>query len=132
VLVPVSDLKNATLDRHLEIVDDKLRSEIFLGYKKVITDRDMFLISKTFDIFASEWSDLVIAKAQYFVLENELHVNLESNTKIILTFQDEDLTPSNEVSQLLLNELVTLRTYIANNRNKLIDGSIYYIDARIP
>jgi len=121
VLIPISDLKDATFERHLEIVDSSLRSEMFLGYKKIINDRNMFLISKTFDIFHSEWSDLVIAKAQYFILENELHINLESNTKIILTFQDEAINPTNEVSNLLLDELITLRTYIANNRTKMIE-----------
>ena len=133
VLIPVSDLKDATFTRHLEIVDTSLRSEMFLWYKKVITDRNMYLVSKVFDVFQTEWNDLVIAKARYFVLENELHINLESNTKIILALQDENITAhTTDPSQLLLDELITLRTYIANNRNKLLEGSISYIDARIP
>ncbi len=75
---------------------------------------------------------MIIARANYFSLENELHVTLESNTKIILSLANEELNTTSEISENLIKQLVTLRTYIASNHSKLIDGSIFYIDARIP
>lgn len=132
VLVPIADLKENELGKHLEIISSDLKNEIFLSYKKILQDRTIFLISKIFEIFSSEWSDLEIARGRYFFAENELHVVLESNTKIILSLQEEDNQEKNTLSNNLIDELITLKTYIANNRDKILDGSITYIDARIP
>jgi hypothetical protein len=46
-------------------------------------------ILRIFEIFDSEWQDLKIAQSRYFVQENELHIQLESGTKIILALQDD-------------------------------------------
>lgn len=132
VLVPISDIKDTVFDRHIEVVAPDLRSEMFLGYKKILSDRTMFLISKTFEVFEHEWKDLTIARWRFFPLENELHLILESNTKIILAFHDENNTPSGHVPNILIDEFLTLKTYITNHRNRMTDGSIAYIDARIP
>ncbi len=77
------------MTKHLELISDDLRTELFLSYKKVLQDRSMFLITKIFEVFGTEWTDLEIARAKYFVSENELHIVLESNTKIILALQED-------------------------------------------
>lgn len=132
VLVPLTDIKDANFTRHMNIVSAEIKSELFPSYKKVITDRNMFVITKIFDLFEKEWADLKIANANYFSLENELHIILESNTKIIIALQGEENQTGKDFSQNLLGELVTLQTYISKNRGKLIDGSVSYLDIRIP
>lgn len=94
VLIPASDLRDAEFTHHIEVISQELKSEIFLGYKKIISDRNMFFVSKILELFQIEWSDLKIAKARYFSLENELHIVLESNTKILFSLQDETNVPA--------------------------------------
>lgn len=132
VLIPLSDINNPTFSRHVQIISKDLQTELFFGYKKVISDKQAFIIGKIFELFEKEWSDLVIARVNYFALENEAHITLESNAKIILSLANEELNTSSEISENLLKQLVTLRTYIANNRAKMMDGSVFYVDARIP
>lgn len=132
VLIPLSDIKDENFTHHLALISKELQSELFLGYKKVLSDKTMFLIGKIFELFAAEWSDLRIARANYFLIENELHIALESNSKIILAFEAEYENNTKEFSNSLLGQLVTLQTYINEHRNKLADGSITYLDVRIP
>lgn len=132
VLVPLSDIKNPNFTRHLQLISKDLQEELFFGYKKVISDRQIFTIGKIFELFEKQWTDLIIARANFFALENELHVTLESNTKIIFSLYNEENMTGTEVSENLLGQLVTLQTYIQNHRAKLIDGSVFYLDARIP
>lgn len=132
VLVPIADLTNANFKRHLYLVGSDLQSELFLGYKKIISDRSMFIIAKIFDLFEKEWQNLTIVSAKYFLEENELHIILESNTKVIFALQNEKSSSPETLSDNLLKQLVTLQTYINKNNNALIDGSTTYIDARVP
>lgn len=132
VLVPLSDIKNEDFSHHLTLVSKDLAAELFLDYKKVVTDKNMLVIAKIFELFDKEWADLKIANANYFVLENELHIVLESNTKIIIALQAEQDTPGTDFSQGLLSQLLALQTYINTNRSKLIEGSMTYLDIRIP
>lgn len=71
----------------LEIISDTLSNEVFFDYKQVIDDTRMMLISRILEIFASEWSDISIAKIRYFANEDELHITLKSGTTILLTLQ---------------------------------------------
>lgn len=131
VLIPLADIKDANFSRHLVFISEDLRTELFPSYKKVITDREMLIIAKIFDLFEKEWADLKIAKANYFFVEKELHIVLESNAKIIFALQSEQLIIGADLSRNLLSQLVTLQTYISKNRAKIIDGSVSYLDARI-
>lgn len=94
----------------------------------------MNLIFKSFEAFSKEWPDLKITYANYFSAESELHLTIESGTKIIIAFQEELENPSKkaENSKSLFGQFVTLKTYIDSYKNKLQSGEIVYIDARIP
>ena len=89
VLVPIADLTNTEFKRHLQIISPDLQSELFFGYKKVFSDRTMLVIFKIFELFEKEWTDLPVVQANYFSIERELHLILESNTKIIFALQAE-------------------------------------------
>lgn len=132
VLIPLTDLKNPDFTRHLTLISPELKTELFPSYKKIFTDKKIFIIAKIFEIFEKEWTDLKIANANYFFIENELHIILESNVKIILALQEEDATRGAEFSDNLISQIITLQTYIKNNRSKLIDGNVHYLDIRIP
>lgn len=132
VLVPISDLTNTEFKRHLQFISTELQSELFFGYKKIISDRTALVINKIFELFEKEWTDLLIVQANYFAVERELHLILESNTKIIFALQAESGANSETFSNNLLGQLVTLQTYMSENRAKLSDGSLIYLDVRIP
>ena len=135
VLVPIADMTTTEFSRHLQLVSSELQTELFFGYKKVISDRSMFVITKIFELFEKEWPDFTVASANYFVVENELHIVLESNTKIIFDLQGEVGATGNDFSKNLLEQLVTLQTYInSNNTNRagLLNGSTMYLDVRVP
>jgi hypothetical protein len=83
-------------------------------------------------VFSTEWPTSILGRSRYYADENEFHVILESNTRIIFALQDDDTIKSGIMSKNILNQLITLRTYIANNPTKLTDSSVSYIDARIP
>lgn len=59
----------------------------------------MMIISKIFELFEKEWPELKVAYANYFLLENELHVTLESNTRIILALHAEQDSAGGSFSQ---------------------------------
>lgn len=92
----------------------------------------MRIISQIFEIFATEWTSMKLGHSRYFVQENELHITLESGTRIIFALQDDSEKRFGMIPKNILDELVTLRTYIVNNPAKLTDSSLAYIDARIP
>lgn len=121
VLVPLSDLKDENLQKHIKIISPELETELILNYKKVISTKIMFVIAKIFEVFENEWTDLRIAQANYFSVENELHITLESNTKIIFALQEETHSSTLAFSDNLLKQLVTLQTYIHTHRQKLAE-----------
>jgi hypothetical protein len=92
----------------------------------------MGIISQIFEIFTTEWGNMKLDHSRYFVEENELHIALESRTRIIFALQDDSEKRTGTIPKNVLDELVTLRTYIVNNPAKLTDGSLLYIDARVP
>ncbi|PID84062.1 hypothetical protein CSB09_02820 [Candidatus Gracilibacteria bacterium] len=131
VLIPIADLKNNEFQYHLEIISYKLQSSLFRDYKKIISDLNAFLLQRVFAIFENEWSDLKITGAKYFLKENEVHLILESNTKIIFTLQD--ITGNNtDIKDQISREFLGLKEYIQNHKNTILEGNIVYIDARIP
>lgn len=131
VLIPISDVKNENFNSHLQLISRDLQTELFLGYKKILTDKEMWTISKIIETFRKEWSDLTIAKANYFLDENELHIILESNSKIIFAIHEDYNSDKFEFSDTLLSQFITLKTYIAENRQKFVEWTITYADARI-
>ncbi len=132
VFVPETDLNDIKIQYHLNITSRALIGDFFLNYKQGIEEYNMEIISRIFEIFISEWPDLKLIRSGYFEWENELHMILESGTKIILALQNDKENQPWTIPKNILDELVTLRTYISSNRVHLTDGSISYIDARIP
>lgn len=106
--------------------------DLFLNYKQAIEESDMSRISQIFQIFSTEWSTLALGRSRYYVSENELHILLQSGTRIIFALQDDTEMSSGAIPKNILDQLVTLRTYISSTPTKLTDGSLTYIDARIP
>ena len=92
----------------------------------------MSIVTQIFQIFSTEWPTLTLGRSRYYVAENELHIILESDTRIIFALQDETEMRSGTIPKNILDQLITLRTYISSNPAKLTDGSLTYIDARIP
>jgi hypothetical protein len=109
-----------------------LVGDLFLNYKQAIEESNMVIISQIFQIFSTEWPTLVLGRSRYYVAENELHIILESGTHIIFALQDDTEIKNGTIPKNILDQLITLRTYISNNPAKLTDGSLIYIDARIP
>ncbi|MBC7503779.1 hypothetical protein H7169_02325 [Candidatus Gracilibacteria bacterium] len=132
VLIPEKDLGETVIKYHLEITAENLIGDLFLNYKQGIDEYNMTTISRVFEIFTSEWSNIKLTKSRYFLGENELHIILDSGTRLIFALQDDSEKRPGTISKNILDELVTLRTYIASNRSRITDGSLSYIDARIP
>lgn len=132
VLIPAVDTKFDKIKNHLQIISKNLADEAFLAYKKTISDRMMMMIAKTFDLFAKTWPDLPISYANYFLSENELHLTIESGTKIIFAFQYEFENPSKDQPKALIQQFLTLKTYIDSYKKLLQSGEIIYLDVRIP
>lgn len=132
VLIPANDMKETKAKYHLELISAPLIGDVFLQYKQVINEENMHTITRIFDIFTTEWKDLWLSQSNYFVEENELHITLESKTKVIFALQDDTLEKAGEMNPNIINQLITFRTYLTDNREKLKNGSIFYIDARIP
>lgn len=131
VLVPESAVSSGSTDT-IEISSEALKSEIFLNYKQVLSDQKMLLIGKVLGLFHEEWADLVLWKSRYFVLENELHISLESGTKILFTFQNDNITNLWLTFEFIKGQILTLKSYIQAHKKELLDGGVVYIDARIP
>ena len=132
ILIPEKDLGETIVKYHLEITSESLIGDLFLSYKQAIDEYNMSIISRIFDIFTTEWSDMKLAKSRYFIAENELHVILESGTRLIFALQDDSDKRVGAFPKNMLDELITLRTYIASNRSRITEWSLSYIDARIP
>ncbi len=132
VLVPENDLWEIKTPYHLNITSWVLIGDFFLNYKQGISEYNMWIISRIFEIFSTEWIDMKLARSGYFAWENELHIILESGTKIIFWLQSDADKQAGIIPKYILDQLITFRTYITNNRSKILDGSIRYIDARIP
>lgn len=132
VFVPEDHLNEIKTKYHLNITSQNLVSDLFLNYKQWIEEYNMSIITKIYEIFSTEWSDIKLARSGYFAWENELHINLESGTKIIFALQDYSDVQNGSIPKNIFDQLITLRTYIIKNHSKITDGSIEYIDARIP
>ncbi len=132
VFVPETDLNDIKIQNHLNITSRTLIGDFFLNYKQGITEHNMGTISRIYEIFASEWPDIKLTRSGYFEWENELHITLESGTKIILALQSDREDQSWVIPKNILDQLITLRTYISSNHTRIVDGSLAYIDARIP
>ena len=132
VLIPERDLWDTKPKYHLDLTAEALIGDLFLSYKQGILESNMSIVTQIFQIFSTEWPTLTLGRSRYYVAENELHIILESDTRIIFALQDETEVRSGTIPKNILSQLVTLRTYIANSAAKLTDRSLVYIDARIP
>lgn len=132
VLIPERDLGETQPKYHLDIMAPSLIGDLFLNYKQAIQETDMNIVSQIFQIFSTEWPSLILGRSTYYVPENELHIILDSGTRIIFALQDDGESKNGTIPKNILDQLVTLRTYISNNPAKLTDGYLVYIDARIP
>jgi len=132
ILVPENNRGEVQPKYTLDITSNELIGDVFLAYKQVISEYNMVHILRIFEIFASEWQDLKLTRSRYFVQENEIHIHLESGTKIMLALQDDITQWAWDAPKNIREQLITLRTYITNNKVRLTDHSISYIDARIP
>lgn len=132
VLIPGSKTASWGLQK-MEIISESLRAELFLDYKQVIPDQKMLIINAIINLFRSEFWDLTIGKVRFFEREDEIHIALESGTKIILTLQSPNGVTDYASRMLSLKEqLFTLKQYIINHLKQFTDGSTIYVDARIP
>lgn len=132
VLIPERDLGETLPKYHLDLTAPGLIGDLFLNYKQAIKESDMSIISQIFQIFSTEWTSLSLGRSKYYTAENELHIILESGTRTIFALQDDSETKNGAIPKNILDQLITLRTYISSNPTKLTDGSLTYIDARIP
>lgn len=132
ILIPENNMGESKPKYQLDITADDFVGDIFLSYKQVIPDVSMVHMLRIFEIFGSEWPDLKIVWSRYFAHENELHISLESGTRIILALQDDVSQWGWDAPKNIREQLLTLRTYIKNNPDRLTDKSLHYIDARIP
>jgi len=105
---------------NLEIVDINLIEAWFFDYKEWVPENVMKKIIYTRDAFKQIFTWRNISKFIYFKLENELHINLETGTKIILELWDN-----------IQNELAIVKYYNDNNADILSSGNLIYVDARI-
>ncbi len=132
VLIPERDLGDTQPKYHLDLTASALIGDLFLNYKQAIGESDMSTISQIFQIFSTEWTSLGLGRSRYYTSENELHIILDSGTRIVFALQDDGEVKNGTIPKNILDQLITLRTYISNNPAKLTDGSLVYIDARIP
>ncbi len=132
VLIPQKDLGDIQIKYHLNIISLSFIGDTFLNYKQGIEEHNMAIVARIFEIFSTEWPNMRLARSRYFAGENELHITLESGIRIIFALQDDTEKHAGTLSKNILNQLVTLRTYITNNPDKLTNNSLVYIDARIP
>lgn len=132
IFIPEDRLGEIKTEYHLNITSQNLVNDLFLNYKQWIEEYNMEIISKIFEVFTTEWADIKISRSGYFAWENELHMNLESGTKIIFSLQDDSNKQTGTIPKNIFDQLITLKTYILKNQVKLTNGSIEYIDARIP
>lgn len=132
VLIPENNIGKNKPKYSLDITSSELIWDAFLAYKQVISEYNMVHILRIFEIFDSEWPDLKIIHAQYFVWENEIHIQLESGIRIILVLQYDITQETWDAPKNIREQLLTLRAYISKNHVRLTDGTISYIDARIP
>lgn len=115
ILIPSLQIKTLNL-KPLEIYNDSNPDE-FLDYKEIVPDKKMLAIQKILQIFSENWSDLKVTKIQFLEKENEVHLNLESGTKIFLALQDFTLGKKDpDIYKTLKQELNTLKVYIDRER----------------
>ncbi len=121
ILIPSMQIKTTEM-KSLEIHNDTNPDE-FLDYKEIISDRKMIAIQNILQIFSENWGDLKIKNVQFLEKENEVHINLEIGTKILLALQDFSIGKSGaDIYANLKQELLTLKTYIDREKANIIKG----------
>lgn len=135
VLIP-SDTDNIGTGSLIEmrISSDSLRNELFLDYKQWIDEGMSYLISKIITLLEKEMPELRLKKLYYLYAEQELHIELQNGTKILMILTDENAvewSKSKDGLEYIKTELIGLKNFHETNKNALINGSIRYIDIRI-
>ncbi|EKE28043.1 MAG: hypothetical protein ACD_3C00106G0002 [uncultured bacterium (gcode 4)] len=105
---------------NLEIVDINLIEAWFFDYKEWVNEMTMKKIIHVRDLFKDVFTNKNIAKFVYFKLENELHIFLESWTKIVI-----------ELWSTIDKQIAMLKYYNDNNKDILWSWDVTYIDVRI-
>ncbi|EKE29743.1 MAG: hypothetical protein ACD_2C00107G0003 [uncultured bacterium (gcode 4)] len=105
---------------NLEIVDMNLIEAWFFDYKEWVNENAMKKIIYARDLFKDVFTNKNIAKLVYFKLENEIHIFLESGTKIII-----------ELWNNIDKQVAMLKYYNDNNKDVIWSGDVTYIDVRI-
>lgn len=122
ILVPDMKRWESNFDQ-LEIVSRTLLDELFLDYKEAITPHSLSGILIAKQTLTTEFPDLWLWLFRYFPNERELHISLESGTRILLSLDE-------TVKNTIKNELLTFRMYALTHREELQKWRIIYIDAR--
>ena len=105
---------------NLEIVDNSLIEAWFFDYKEWVSTEVMKKVIFTRDLFKDIFPNKNIAKLIYFKLENELHISLETWTKIII-----------ELNSEIWKQLAMLKFYNDNNKDIISSWELIYVDSRI-
>lgn len=105
---------------NLEIVDEWLIEAWFFDYKEWVNEEIMKKVIFTRDLFKDVFPNKNIAKLIYFKIDNELHISLETWTKIII-----------ELNSEIWKQIAMLKFYNDNNKDILSSWDLVYIDSRI-
>jgi hypothetical protein len=132
ILIPKENLEEIPL-YSIEYIDPNLSNDEILDYKELLIESDAQTIKKTLDTFQEAWPDITIQKISYLKRENEMHLFLKNNTRILITLQDfTEKTGETKTYNNVRLQLLWLKAYIEKNREPFINWSYTYIDARIP
>lgn len=105
---------------NIDIIDNSLTEAWLFDYKEWIDSETMKKIIYTRDLFKEIFAWKNIAKLTYFKLENELHISLETWTKVIIELNDE-----------ISKQLAMLKYYNDNNNDTISTWELFYVDIRI-
>ena len=112
--------KDGTKLATLDLIDTVLAEAGFLDYKQGVRENFMGDILTVREKFGQTFPSVNIAKFSYFQTERELHIALESGTKILVR-----LGADTE------KQIAMLKFYNDNNKDIINSGNIDYIDTRI-
>jgi hypothetical protein len=135
VLIPsdTDEISTGSL-MEMHISSDSLKNELFLDYKQGIDESTSYLISKIINLIEREMPELKLKKFYYLYAEQELHLELQNGTKILMILTDEnasEVSKSKDGLEYIKTELIGLKNFHETDKNALINGSIRYIDIRI-
>ncbi len=105
----------------IDIIDPQLLESGFFDYKEGIGEIYMQRILFARDTFLDRFTGINISRLIYFKTERELHVALESGTRIILELTD---------NQDIVRQLAALRFYVDQNKDVLSLWDVQYVDIR--